>query len=214
MQLWKRGNRNGYCTSIEKGEILQHLITLCAGQFCFSKIPSDARDEALHGSGRQHGRLQERSRTLSTRESHTRTCIVYCTCTFLKPASNLAQTLNPRCSRSFMTEMNSVWLSLPSPSLSNSWNTTCTTWLLRARPVTALVARKNSSENRETKPHNACCAMLWCDEEQILETFWDGRSKELVEIQRESEVFQIIQKVTEVTKLRKRDSLKLRKILE
>ena len=54
------------------------------------------------------------------------------------------QTVVPRSSLSFMTATNSLWLSLPSPSMSNNWNTTWTTWLLSDWPVHAFTARRNS----------------------------------------------------------------------
>ena len=50
-----------------------------------------------------------------------------------------------------MTDINSLWLRWLSPSMSNSWNTTCTRCGSSVCPVHALTARANSSvKNKHT----------------------------------------------------------------
>jgi len=84
------------------------------------------------------------------------------------------QTLVPRISRSFMTATNSLWLSFPSPSTSNSWNTTWTTWLLSDWPVQAFTARRNSPMHITAAAHSE----WWCRREP-----WDIKRLSLGEWQ-------------------------------
>lgn len=73
----------------------------------------------------------------------------------LEPVIKLAIfTLSPRYSLSFMTEINSWWLSTPSPSSSNNWKTTWIRWAFKFWPIHAFTALWKSARTAIYRHHH------------------------------------------------------------